>query len=70
MKRNSTIVIVVLVAGVAAAALAAWAVKSFTGGSATDKAMAELRAQPLIGPVLADNPALEARVRSAVEEYQ
>jgi hypothetical protein len=30
--------------------------------------MAQLRAQPLVGVVLADNPAIEARVRAAVEE--
>jgi hypothetical protein len=68
MNRNTTIVIAVLAAGIVAAVLAAWAVKSFTGGSATEQAMAQLRAQPLVGVVLADNPAIEARVRAAVEE--
>ena len=67
MKRNWTIVLVV---GVLAAVLAAWAVGEFAGGSAADKAMAGLRAQPLVGLVLADNPAIEAQVRSAVEEDQ
>jgi hypothetical protein len=70
MKRNTTIVIAVLAACIVAAAVVAWAVKSFTGGSGTEKAMAELRAQPLVGVVLADNPAIEARVRAAVEEDQ
>ena len=70
MKRNWTIVLGVVVAGVVAAALAAWSVREFSGGSATDKAMAELRAQPLVGLVLADNPAIEAQVRAAVEEDQ
>ncbi len=70
MTRNTTIVIAVLAAGIAAAVVAAWAVKSFTGGSAADKAMAGLRAQPLVGLVLADNPAIEAKVRAAVEQDQ
>jgi hypothetical protein len=70
MKRNTTIVIAVLAAGIIAAAIAAWAVKSFTGDSATDKTMAQLRAQPLVGVVLADNPAIEARLRADVEEDQ
>jgi hypothetical protein len=70
MKRNTTIVIAVLAAGIVAAAVAAWAVKSFTGTSATDQAMAQLHAQPLVGVVLADNPAIEARLRTAVEEDQ
>ncbi len=88
MNRNTTIVIAVIAGGVLAAVVAAWAVKSFTGGSArtdsfvipkqltgvvptgqqADQAMAQLRAQPLVGAVLADNPAIEARVRAAVEE--
>lgn len=70
MKRNTTIAIAVLAAGIVAAAIAAWAVKSFTGNSITDQAMAQLRAQPLVGVVLADNPAVEARLRAAVEEDQ
>ncbi len=70
MNRNTIIVIAVLAGGIAAAVGAAWAVKSFTGGSATEQAMAQLRAQPLVGSVLADNPAIEARVRAAVEEDQ
>jgi hypothetical protein len=70
MNRNTTIVIAVLAAGIAAAAIAAWAVKSFTGNSATEQTMAQLRAQPLVGVVLADNPAIEARLRADVEEDQ
>lgn len=70
MKRNTTIVIAVLAAGIVAAAVAAWAVKSFTGSSTTEQAMAQLRAQPLVGVVLADNPAIEARLRAAVEADQ
>jgi hypothetical protein len=70
MNRNTTIVTAVLAAGIAAAVVAAWAVKSFTGGSATDETMAALRAQPLVGLVLADNPAIEAHVRTAVEQDQ
>jgi hypothetical protein len=70
MNRNTTIVIAVLVVGIVAAAIAAWAVKSFTGSSATDQAMAQLRAQPLVGVVLADNPAIEAKLRAAVEADQ
>lgn len=67
MKRSTTIVIAVLAAGIVVAAVAAWAVKSLTGDSATDQAMAQLRAQPLVGVVLADNPAIEAQLRAAVE---
>jgi hypothetical protein len=70
MKRNTMIVLGVVVAGVVAAVLAAWAVREFGGGSATDRAMAEMRAQPLVGLVLADNPAMEEELRSAVEEDQ
>lgn len=70
MNRNTTIVIAVLTGGIIAAVAAAWAVKSFTGETATDRAMAQLRAQPLVGVVLADNPAIEARVRAAVEQDQ
>jgi hypothetical protein len=70
MNRNTTTVIAVLAVGIVAAVLAAWAVRSFIGGSAVDQAMAQLRAQPLVGVVLADNPAIEARVRAAVEEDQ
>ena len=70
MKRSTTIAIAVLAAGIVAAAIAAWAVRSFTGNSATDQTMAQLRAQPLVGVVLADNPAIEARLRADVEEDQ
>lgn len=70
MNRNTTIIIAVLAAGIVAAVAAAWAVKSFTGGSATDQAMAQVRAQPLMGQVLTDNPAVEAKLRRAVEEDQ
>jgi hypothetical protein len=70
MKRNSTIVLGLLAAVVIAAVLTAWAVREFAGGSETDRAMAAMRAQPLVGLVLADNPAMEAELRSAVEEDQ
>jgi hypothetical protein len=70
MNRNTTIVIAALAAGFVAAAAVTWAVKSSTSASATDKAMAELRAQPLVGLVLADNPTIEARMRADVEEDQ
>jgi hypothetical protein len=69
MKRNSTIVLV-LVACVVAVALAVWAVKSFTGSADTEQAMATYRAQPLVGQVLADNPAIAAELRGAIEEDQ
>lgn len=69
MKRNSTIVLV-LVAGVVAVALAVWAVRSFTGSADTEQAMAAYRAQPLVGQVLADNPAIAAKLRGAIEEDQ
>jgi hypothetical protein len=68
MNRNWTIVLAVLVGGAVAAALAAWAVRELGGDSATDQAMAALRAQPLMGLVMADNPAIEARLRATVEE--
>ena len=70
MKRSTTIVIAVLVAGLVAAAIAAWAVKSFTGNSATEQTMAQLRAQPLVGVVLADHPEIETQLRADVEEDQ
>jgi hypothetical protein len=69
MMRNSTIVLV-LVAGVVAVALAVWAVKSFTGDSRTEQAMAAYRTQPLVGQVLTDNPSIAAELRSAIEEDQ
>ena len=69
MKRNSTIVLV-LVAGVVAVALAIWAVKFFTGNAGAEQAMATYRAQPLVGLVLADNPAIAAELRRAIEEDQ
>jgi hypothetical protein len=69
MKRNSTIVLV-LVAGVVVVALAIWATRFFTGSSSTDQAMATYRAQPLVGQVLADNPAIAAELRSAIEQDQ
>jgi hypothetical protein len=68
MNRNTTLVIAGVTAGIVAAGAIAWAVKSFTGDSATDRTMAALRAQPLVGQVLADNPPIEAQVRTAVEE--
>jgi len=71
MKRRRTIVVLSVIAAVVAAAAAGWATRTLLAGmSATDKAMAELRDQPLVGLVLADNPAVEARLRSAVEEDQ
>ena len=69
MKRNSTIVLVLL-AGVVAVALAIWAVKFFTGNAGAEQAMATYRAQPLVGLVLADNPAIAAELRRAIEEDQ
>ena len=69
MKRNSTIVLS-LVAGVVAVALAIWAVKFFTGNAGAEQAMATYRAQPLVGLVLADNPAIAAELRRAIEEDQ
>jgi len=69
MTRNSTIVLV-LVAGVVAVALAIWAVKFFTGNAGAEQAMATYRAQPLVGLVLADNPAIAAELRGAIEEDQ
>lgn len=38
------------------------------GGSAVDSAIEEVRRLPLIGPVMADNPAVESRMRAAIEE--
>jgi hypothetical protein len=69
MKRNSTIALV-LVAGVIAVALVVWAVRFFTGDAGTEQAIATYRAQPLVGQVLADNPAIAAELRSAIEEDQ
>lgn len=69
MKRNSTIVLV-LVAGIVVVALAIWAVKSFMGNSGTEQAMAAYRAQPLVGQVLADDPSIAAELRGAIEEDQ
>jgi hypothetical protein len=69
MKRNSTIALV-LVAGVVVVALAAWATKFFTGNASTEQAMATYRAQPLVGLVLADNPAIAAELRGAIEKDQ
>jgi hypothetical protein len=67
MKRNWTIVLGVAV-GFVAAALAVWAVRQFGGGSATDQTVAAYRAQPLVGLVLADNPAVETELRHAIED--
>jgi hypothetical protein len=69
MKRNS-IIALVLVAGAVAVALAVWAVKYFTADADTERAMATYRAQPLVGLVLADNPAVEAELRGAIEQDQ
>jgi hypothetical protein len=68
MDRKTTIVIAGVAAGIVAAGAIAWAVKSFSGDSTTEQTMASLRAQPLVGQVLADNPEIEAKVRAAVEE--
>jgi hypothetical protein len=69
MKRNSKIVLV-LVAGVVVVALGVWAVRFFTGNAETEQAMAVYRAQPLVGQVLADNPAIAAELRGAIEKDQ
>ena len=70
MNRNTTIVIAVLAGGILAAVVAAWAVKSFTGSADTEQAMGTYRAQPLVGQVLADNPAIAAELRGAIEKDQ
>src|SRR3954468_23617327 len=57
-----------LVALVTAAAVAWGAGGLGGGGGPVDAALDEVRRLPLIGPVMADNPAAESRMRAAIEE--
>jgi hypothetical protein len=52
------------------AAAVAWGAWRLGGGGAgpVDSALEEVRRLPLIGPVMADNPAAESRMRAAIEE--
>lgn len=68
MKRHS--IVIILTVGIAAAVAIGFAVNRFLGDSAADQEMAAARAQPLIGLVLADNPAAEAHLREAIEAGQ
>jgi len=54
---------------VAGAALATWAALKLGGGPGpVEQAIEDVRRLPLIGPVMADNPAVENRLRAAIEE--
>jgi hypothetical protein len=57
-----------LVAAVALAAVAWGALRIGGGGGPVDRALEEVRRLPLIGPVMADNPAAESRMRAAIED--
>jgi len=65
LVRYSVIGLVVVVA----AAIATWAaLRLGAGPGRVDAALDEIRRLPLVGPVMADNPAVEGRMRTAIEE--
>jgi hypothetical protein len=51
------------------AALATWAALKLGGGPGpVEQALDDVRRLPLIGPVMADNPSVESRMRTTIEE--
>lgn len=60
--------IAAIVVGIVVLLFAAGGWYYFNASSPAAKALAELRALPLVGAVMADNPAAEARMKAAIQE--